>query len=79
LPLPVARTILFALFAAIYPVFVMRTTFHHNGVLVGTLFDDALILRRDVSNFHTGLRARLESPRESAGRGPYQPSLERPS
>lgn len=41
-------------FAVLYAVFIARTTFVYKGILVGTLFDDALISLRYAFNFVSG-------------------------
>ncbi|MBV8394343.1 MAG: hypothetical protein JOY81_14285 [Alphaproteobacteria bacterium] len=54
---PIGPAVLFLLFAALYAIFIARTTFHHDGRLVGTLFDDALISLRYAFNVHAGAGA----------------------
>src|SRR5215469_5761701 len=41
-------------FGGLYAIIVLRTTFFHNGHLIGTLFDDALISLRYALNFNEG-------------------------
>src|SRR6188508_2049644 len=54
LSLSIAEGAVLVLFAALYAIFIARTTFLYNGQIVGTLFDDALISLRYAYNLHAG-------------------------
>jgi len=52
--LSVSESGILVFFAALYAIFIARTVFFHNGELVGTLFDDALISLRYAFNLYSG-------------------------